>query len=267
MSLTEEQVERYSRQILLPQVGGKGQQRIRNARVLCVGAGGLGSPAAYYLVAAGIGALGLVEMDVVDISNLQRQILHFTKDIGRPKVESASEKLSALNPDVALELHRTRLTSENALEIIEKYEVVVDGCDNFPTRYLVNDACVFLKKPIVHGSVFRFEGQVTVFAAGEGPCYRCLYPLPPAPGEVPSCQEAGVLGVVPGFIGSLQAAEALKLILGVGETLVGRLVVYDALAMSFREFKLRRDPECPVCGDNPTITELIDYEEFCALAH
>lgn len=267
MPLTEEQVERYSRHILLPQVGEEGQQRIRQARVLCIGAGGLGSPAAYYLVAAGVGTLGLVDMDEVDISNLQRQILHSTRDVGKPKVESAAEKLSRLNPDVKLELHQTRLTSENAFDLVDRYDVVVDGCDNFPTRYLVNDVCVFLNKPTVHGSVFRFEGQATVFLPGKGPCYRCLYPLPPAPGEVPSCQEAGVLGAVPGFIGSLQAAEALKLVLGVGQPLVGRLLSYDALAMSFREFKLRRDPECPVCGDHPTITELIDYEEFCSVAH
>jgi len=267
MSLTQEQLERYSRHILLADVGEEGQQKIREARVVCVGAGGLGSPAAYYLAAAGVGMLGLVEMDVVEISNLQRQILHFTKDIGRPKLESAAEKLSALNPEVKLELHGARLTSENALDIIGRYDVVVDGCDNFPTRYLVNDACVFLQKPVIHGSVFRFEGQVTVIVPGKGPCYRCLYPLPPAPGEVPSCQEAGVLGVVPGFIGSLQAAEALKLILGVGELLVGRLLVYDALAMSFREYKVRRDPDCAVCGNNPTIRELTDYEQFCSLGH
>lgn len=267
MLLTQEQVERYRHQILLPGVGENGQQRLRNARALCIGAGGLGSPVAYYLAAAGVGALGLVEMDVVDVSNLQRQILHSTHDIGRPKLESARERLSALNPEVKLELHCTRLTSENALEIIGDYEVVVDGCDNFPTRYLVNDACVILRKPFVHGSVFRFEGQVTVFVPGVSPCYRCLYPFPPAPGEIPSCQEAGVLGVVPGLIGSLQAAEALKLLLGVGEPLLGRLLAYDALAMSFREFKLRRDPHCPVCGESPTITELIDYEEFCSITH
>jgi len=267
MSFTEEQIGRYDRQILLPDMGREGQERIRNGRVLCVGAGGLGSPVAYYLVAAGVGVLGLMEMDVVDISNLQRQLLHYTDDIGRPKVESAAEKLQALNPEVRLETYATRLTSENALEIIGRYDVVVDACDNFPTRYLVNDACVFLRKPLVHGSVLRFEGQVTTFVPGEGPCYRCVYPTPPAPGEIPSCQEAGVLGAVPGLVGSLQAVEALKLVAGAGESLVGRLVVYDALEMSFRDFVLRRDPDCAVCGDNPTIRELIDYEQFCSVAH
>jgi len=262
---TEEQIVRYSRHIILPEVGGKGQTKLLEGKVLLVGAGGLGSPAAYYLAAAGVGKIGLVDMDVVDLSNLQRQILHHTGDLGRPKIESAKEKLNALNPDVELVTYNERLSSENIMEIIGDYDIVVDGCDNFPTRYLVYDACVFTGKTNVHGSIFRFEGQATVFKPGEGPCYRCLYPDPPPPGMVPSCQEAGVLGVLPGLIGTVQAVETLKLILGVGESLVGRLLLYDAMTLRFREMKLRRDPDCPVCGEEPTIKELIDYEEFCSI--
>lgn len=260
---TEEQIVRYSRHIILPEVGGKGQKKLLNGKVLLIGAGGLGSPAAYYLAAAGVGKLGIVDMDVVDLSNLQRQILHHTADLGRAKTDSAREKLSALNPDVEVVTYNERVTSENVMELMKDYDVIVDGCDNFPTRYLVNDACVLSGKPNVHGSIFRFEGQATVFKPGQGPCYRCLYPDPPPPGMVPSCQEAGVLGVLPGLIGTVQAVETLKLILGIGEPLVGRLLLYDALTLSFREMKLRRDPNCPICGENPTIKELIDYEEFC----
>ncbi len=260
---TEEQIVRYSRHIILPEVGGKGQKKILEGKVLLVGAGGLGSPSAYYLAAAGVGKIGIVDMDVVDLSNLQRQILHHTGDLGRAKTDSAKEKLNALNPDVELVTYNERLSSENIMELFEDYDIIVDGCDNFPTRYLVNDACVMTGKANVHGSIFRFEGQATVFQPGNGPCYRCLYPDPPPPGMVPSCQEAGVLGVLPGLIGTVQAVETLKLILGVGETLVGRLLLYDALSLRFREMKLRRDPDCPICGENPSIKELIDYEEFC----
>lgn len=263
--LTPEQINRYSRHIMLPQVGEKGQGALLQAKVLLLGAGGLGSPAALYLAAAGVGTLGIVDFDVVDRSNLQRQILHRDADVGRPKTESARETLQALNPDVKVITHQERLSSENTVDIISDYEIIVDGSDNFPTRYLVNDACVFAGKPNVHGSIFQFEGQMTVFypKAG-GPCYRCLYPLPPPPGMAPSCAEAGVLGVLPGVVGTLQAMEAIKLILKKGEPLIGRLLLYDALSMKFRELTLRRDPSCPVCGDHPEIKELIDYEGFCA---
>jgi len=258
-------LSRYSRQLLLPEVSADGQRRIKAARVLCIGAGGLGSPAALYLTAAGIGTLGLVDADRVDVSNLQRQILYGTGDVGEPKLEKARARLQQLNPDVKIVLHEARLTSANATEIIADYDVVIDGSDNFPTRYLSNDVCVFARKPNIYGSVFRFEGQASVFAPHlGGPCYRCLFPEPPPPGAAPSCAEAGVLGVLPGIIGLIQATEALKLIVGAGETLAGRLLHFDALKMKFREFNLRRDPQCPVCGDTPTIFEPIDYEQFCA---
>ncbi|MBI2368930.1 MAG: molybdopterin-synthase adenylyltransferase MoeB [Deltaproteobacteria bacterium] len=265
MRFTEEQIRRYSRHIILPEVGGKGQERLLASRALLIGAGGLGSPAAYYLAAAGIGTLGIVDFDDVDLSNLQRQILHRTDDVGRPKVESAREALQALNPDVRVIPYKEQLTSANILELLAEHDVVVDGSDNFPTRYLVNDACVIAGKPNVYGSVFRFEGQVTVFQPGQGPCYRCLYPEPPPPGLVPSCQEAGVLGVLPGVIGLVQAIETVKVLLKIGEPLIGRLLTFDALGLRFRELKLRRDPACPLCGEAPTITQLIDYEEFCAV--
>ncbi len=261
-AFTEEQIRRYSRHIILPQVGGKGQRKLLGAKVLLIGAGGLGSPTALYLAAAGVGTIGIVDFDTVDISNLQRQILHHNHDVGRPKVVSAQESIADINPDVQVIPHPVALTSDNALEIIRQYDIVVNGCDNFPTRYLVNDACVFLNKPLVDGSIFLFEGQASVFAPGKG-CYRCLYPAPPPPGMVPSCQEAGVLGVLPGIVGCVQAIETIKLILGIGETLAGRLLLFDALSMDFRVMRLRKDPNCPVCGENPTITELIDYEEFC----
>jgi adenylyltransferase/sulfurtransferase len=263
--LTNEEVQRYSRHLIMPEVGVDGQRKLKAARVLCIGAGGLGSPAALYLAAAGVGTLGIVDFDAVDSSNLQRQIIHGTPDVGRPKLESAKTRLTALNPHVRIVGHETALTSKNALDILRDYDVVVDGTDNFPTRYLVNDACVILKKPNAYGSIFRFEGQASVFATEGGPCYRCLYPEPPPPGLVPSCAEGGVLGVLPGVIGTIQATEAIKLILGVGEPLVGRFLIYDALRMRFRELKLRRDPECPVCGDRPTVRELIDYEQFCGI--
>jgi adenylyltransferase/sulfurtransferase len=266
MELRTEELRRYSRHITLPEVGLEGQKKIRASSVLCIGAGGLGSPIAMYLAAAGIGKLGIVDFDAVDLSNLQRQILHGTDGIGRAKTASAKEALQRLNPSVEVELHETRLTSENALEIIRPYDCVVDGTDNFPTRYLTNDACVLLKKPNVYGSIFRFEGQASVFAPHlGGPCYRCLYPEPPPRGMVPSCAEGGVLGVLPGIIGVIQATEIIKLVLGLGTSLLNRLLLYDALEMKFRELKLRRDPECPLCGKNPTITELIDYEGFCGL--
>jgi adenylyltransferase/sulfurtransferase len=243
----------------------EGQQKLKAARVLCVGTGGLGSPLALYLTAAGVGTLGLVDFDVVDASNLQRQIIHSTKDIGRKKLDSAEEKLTALNPAIKIVKHDTMLTSANALDIIKDYDIVADGTDNFPTRYLVNDACVLLGKPNAYGSIFRFEGQASVFATEQGPCYRCLYPEPPPPGLVPSCAEGGVLGILPGLVGVIQATEVIKLILGKGETLAGRLLLVDALNMRFRELKLRKNPECPVCGENPTVTELIDYENFCGI--
>ncbi|MFQ5432434.1 MAG: molybdopterin-synthase adenylyltransferase MoeB [Nitrospinota bacterium] len=265
MEFSEEQIYRYARHIILPEVGGEGQKKLLSAKVLLLGAGGLGSPIALYLAAAGVGTVGIVDFDVVDKSNLQRQILHTTSDVGKLKIDSASDTLTDMNPDVKVVKHNTRLSSENAIEIIKDYEIVVDGTDNFATRYLVNDVCVLLDKVNVHGSIFRFEGQVTVFKKVVGPCYRCLYPEPPPPGMVPSCQEAGVLGILPGVVGTLQATEVVKVILGKGEPLVGKLLLYDALKTEFRRLNLRRDPNCPICGDNPTITELIDYEEFCGI--
>ncbi|MSQ28602.1 MAG: molybdopterin-synthase adenylyltransferase MoeB [Dehalococcoidia bacterium] len=259
---SEEQILRYSRHIVMPQVGGKGQRKLLNAKVLLIGAGGLGSPTAMYLAAAGVGTIGLVDADVVDLSNLQRQLLHDTNDVGKPKVDSGQERINDLNPEVNVIKHRLYLNSENAMEIISGYDIVVNGCDNFPTRYLVNDTCVFLKKPLVDGSILFFEGQATVYLPGKG-CYRCVYPAPPPPGMVPSCAEGGVLGVLPGIVGCIEAIETIKLILGLGESLSGRLLLFDALSMEFRQMKLRRDPQCPVCGDHPTVTELIDYEEFC----
>jgi adenylyltransferase/sulfurtransferase len=265
VTLSREEILRYSRHLIMPEVGMEGQLRLKRARVLCVGSGGLGAPLALYLAAAGVGRLGLVDFDRVDFTNLQRQVLYGTSDVGRPKLEAARQRLADLNPEVEIVPYETRLTSENALEILEPWDIVVDGTDNFPTRYLVNDACVLLGKPNVYGSIFRFEGQVSVFGMPEGPCYRCLYPEPPPPGLVPSCAEGGVLGVLPGIIGSLQAMEVLKLILGIGQPLVGRLLLFDALAMRFRELRLRRNPDCPVCGERPTIRQLIDYEEFCGI--
>ncbi len=264
-SLTKEEVQRYSRHLIMPEVGMDGQLKLKNAKVLCIGTGGLGAPLGVYLAAAGVGRIGLVDFDVVDNSNLQRQILFGTKDVGRPKIAAAADRLRDLNPDIQIDTFETRLTSENALELFKDYDIIVDGTDNFPTRYLVNDACVLLGKPNVYGSIFRFEGQATIFAYPGGPCYRCLYPEPPPPGLVPSCAEGGVLGVLPGIVGSIQAAEALKLILGAGDSLVGRLLLFDALAMKFRELKLRKNPECPACSEHRTITKLIDYEEFCGI--
>lgn len=264
-SLSHAEVKRYSRHLIMPEVGLDGQRRLKAASVLCIGAGGLGSPAALYLAAAGIGRLGIVDFDVVDFSNLQRQVLHGTPDVGRPKLDSARARLTALNPEITIDTYETPLTSKNALELFAGYDLVLDGTDNFPTRYLVNDACVLLGKPNAYGSIFRFEGQASVFAVKDGPCYRCLYPEPPPPGLVPSCAEGGVLGVLPGVIGTIQSTEVIKLITGIGETLVGRLMLYDALAMRFRELKLRRNPQCPVCGEQPSITELIDYEVFCGI--
>jgi adenylyltransferase/sulfurtransferase len=264
--LTTDDLSRYARHLILPEVGMEGQRKLKAARVLCVGTGGLGSPLALYLTAAGIGTLGLVDFDVVDTSNLQRQIIHSTKDIGRKKLDSAAEKLTALNPSIKIVKHETMLTSANALEILKDYDIVADGTDNFPTRYLINDACVLLGKPNVYGSIFRFEGQASVFATAEGPCYRCLYPDPPPPGLVPSCAEGGVLGILPGLVGVIQATEVIKLVLGKGESLIGRLLLVDALAMRFRELKLRKNPECPVCGNHPTVTQLIDYQQFCGIA-
>jgi molybdopterin/thiamine biosynthesis adenylyltransferase/rhodanese-related sulfurtransferase len=264
MDLNRDAIRRYARHIMLPEVGLEGQKKICSTSVLCIGAGGLGSPIAMYLAAAGMGRIGLVDFDTVDESNLQRQLLHGTRDIGRPKTESASDTLRELNPLTEVVQHRERITSANALDLIRPYDIVVDGTDNFPTRYLTNDACVFLKKPNIYGSIFRFEGQASVFAPHlGGPCYRCLYPEPPPPGLVPSCAEGGVLGVLPGIIGCIQATEILKLATGIGTPLLGRLLVYDALEMKFRELRLRRDPKCPLCGEEPTITELIDYEQFC----
>jgi sulfur-carrier protein adenylyltransferase/sulfurtransferase len=267
MDLSHDEVHRYSRHLLLPDVGLEGQLAIKAARVLCVGAGGLGSPVTMYLAAAGVGTLGIVDHDEVDYSNLQRQLLHMTRDVGRPKVESAAERVRALNPGVRVETHRVVLTSANALDLFSRYDLIVDGTDNFPTRYLVNDAAVLSGRPYVYGSIFQFEGQASVFAAPGGPCYRCLYPEPPPPGLVPSCAEGGVLGVLPGIVGTIQATEALKLILKAGETLVGRLLILDALRMRFREVRLRRDPECPMCGDHPSIRQLQDYDEFCGASH
>jgi molybdopterin/thiamine biosynthesis adenylyltransferase/rhodanese-related sulfurtransferase len=266
MELNNDEIRRYSRHLILPEVGLAGQKKIKGTSVLCIGAGGLGSPIAMYLAAAGIGKIGIVDFDTVDYSNLQRQILHTDADVGRPKAQSARETIHGINPHCEVVLHNTRLTSENAFDLIGPYEIVVDGTDNFPTRYLTNDACVLLNKPNVYGSIFRFEGQASVFAPHlGGPCYRCLYPEPPPPGMVPSCAEGGVLGVLPGIIGCIQAAEILKLALGKGSSLVGRLLLFNALDMKFRELKLRRDPECPVCGEHPTIKELIDYEMFCGI--
>jgi len=266
MELNNDEIRRYSRHLILPEVGLGGQKKIKGASVLCIGAGGLGSPIAMYLAAAGIGKIGIVDFDTVDYSNLQRQILHTDADVGHPKAESAKVTIHGINPHCKVVLHNTRITSENALELIRPYDIVVDGTDNFPTRYLTNDACVLLKKPNVYGSIFRFEGQASVFAPHlGGPCYRCLYPEPPPPGMVPSCAEGGVLGVLPGIIGCIQATEILKLAIGKGSSLVGRLLLFNALDMKFRELKLRRDPECPVCGEHPTIKELIDYEMFCGI--
>jgi len=264
---TPEQLIRYSRHFLLPEVGEDGQAKLLQARVLMVGAGGLGSPSAYYLAAAGVGTIGVIDNDVVDISNLQRQILHANDRVGMPKVESAKKTLEGLNPDVKVVPYQAKLTSENIMEILKDYDLVVDGCDNFPTRYLVNDACVLSGKPNVHGSIFQFEGQATVFYPGKGPCYRCLYPEPPPAEMAPSCAEAGVLGVLPGLIGTIEALEAIKIILGKGDSLIGRLLCFNTLTMEINDLKLRRDPNCPMCGDNPTIHELIDYEEFCSLRH
>lgn len=266
-TLTDDQRIRYSRHTIMPEVGEEGQFKLLEAKVLLVGAGGLGSPAAIYLAAAGVGTIGIIDFDVVDVSNLQRQILHRIEDVDRPKVESASDAIGRLNPDVKVVPHRVQLTSENALDIISQYDIVVNGSDNFPTRYLVNDACVLLNKKLVDGSIFRFEGQVTVYDPQTGPCYRCLYPDPPPPGEVPSCAEGGVLGVLPGIIGSLQAVEVIKLVLGIGEPLVGRLLLYDALSAEFRELKVRRNPDWPLGQPHPTITGLIDYQEFCGIPH
>src|SRR5689334_18867480 len=266
-TLSKDEILRYSRHLIMPEVGMEGQLKLKQAKVLLVGAGGLGAPLGLYLAAAGVGRIGMVDFDVVDFTNLQRQVIHGTKDVGRKKLDSAFESMSDINPYVQLDRHETALSSENAFQIFKDYDYVVDGTDNFPTRYLVNDACVLLKKPNVYGSIFRFEGQATVFAYEGGPCYRCLYPEPPPPGLVPSCAEGGVLGILPGTIGLIQATEAVKLILGVGESLVGRLLLYDALAMRFRELKLRRNPECPVCGDHPSVHELIDYHQFCGVSN
>ena len=265
--LSNEERVRYSRHLTMPEVGIDGQRLLKAAHVLCIGAGGLGSPAALYLAAAGVGTIGIVDFDDVDLSNLQRQILHGTKDIGRSKLESARDRLRDANPNIEVELHECRFSSENASELVARYDLVVDGSDNFPTRYLSNDVCVFARRPNIYGSIFRFDGQSTVFAPHlGGPCYRCLFPEPPAPGTIPNCAEAGVLGVLPGIIGMVQAIETIKLILGVGEPLIGRLLHFEALKMKFRELKLRRDPQCPVCGDAPTITAPIDYEQFCGIA-
>ena len=263
--LSNEEIARYSRHLIMPEVALDGQKKLKSSRVLTIGAGGLGSPLALYLAAAGVGTLGIVDFDIVDESNLQRQIIHGTSDLGRPKMESARDRIQDINPNVSVEAFEEALSSENALEIFEDFDVIVDGTDNFPTRYLVNDASVLSGKPNVYGSIFRFEGQASVFYAKEGPCYRCLYPEPPPPGLVPSCAEGGVLGILPGAIGTIQATETVKLILGIGEPLIGRLLLYDALGMRFREMKLRKNPNCPVCGENPTVTELIDYQEFCGI--
>jgi molybdopterin/thiamine biosynthesis adenylyltransferase/rhodanese-related sulfurtransferase len=263
--LSRDEVLRYSRHLIMPEVGMDGQLKLKQARVLMIGAGGLGAPLGLYLAAAGVGHLGIVDFDVVDFTNLQRQVTFSTTDVGRPKIEAAKERLAAMNPMIEITTHETRLTSANALDLFKDYDIVVDGTDNFPTRYLVNDACVLLGKRNVYGSIFRFEGQVSIFGAPDGPCYRCLYPEPPPPGLVPSCAEGGVLGVLPGIVGSLQAIETIKLILGAGDSLVGRLLLFDALGMKFRELKLKKNPDCPLCGAHPTITKLIDYEEFCGI--
>jgi molybdopterin/thiamine biosynthesis adenylyltransferase/rhodanese-related sulfurtransferase len=264
-SLTNEEILRYSRHLIMPEVGMEGQLKLKNSKVLLIGTGGLGAPLGLYLAAAGVGRLGLVDFDVVDFTNLQRQVAFGTDDVGKPKAEAARARLSNLNPDITVEKFETKLTSDNALDLFRDFDVIVDGTDNFPTRYLVNDACILLGKPNVYGSIFRFEGQATVFGMPDGPCYRCLYPEPPPPGLVPSCAEGGVLGVLPGIVGSIQAMETIKLILGRGDSLVGRLLLFDALAMKFRELKLRKNPSCPVCGEHPTITKLIDYYEFCGV--
>jgi adenylyltransferase/sulfurtransferase len=263
--LTNDEILRYSRHLIMPEVGMEGQQKLKAAKVLCIGAGGLGSPLALYLTAAGVGTLGIVDFDVVDYTNLQRQIIHTTADVGRKKLDSAADKLKAINPFVNLRTFDTKLTSANALDLFREFDIVADGTDNFPTRYLVNDACVLTGKPNVYGSIFRFEGQASVFATEDGPCYRCLYPEPPPPGLVPSCAEGGVLGILPGLVGVIQATETIKLILGQGDSLAGRLLLVDALGMKFRELKLRKNPDCPVCGKNPTVTSLIDYNEFCGI--
>ena len=265
IELSNEEIKRYSRHLIMPEVGMAGQKKLKAASVLLIGAGGLGSPLAMYLAAAGIGRIGLVDYDVVSYSNLQRQVIHGTSDVGRPKLESAKDRIKEINPFVQVDTYEVPLTSENALDILAPYDVIIDGTDNFPTRYLTNDACVLLGKPNVYGSIFRFEGQASVFYAEEGPCYRCLFPEPPPPGLVPSCAEGGVLGVLPGTIGAIQTTEAIKLILGTGTSLIGRLLLYDALGMEFDEVRLRKNPNCPICGENPTVTELIDYEEFCGM--
>ncbi|HYS25627.1 MAG TPA: molybdopterin-synthase adenylyltransferase MoeB [Vicinamibacterales bacterium] len=265
MDLNAEEIKRYSRHLIMPEVGVDGQKKLKAGSVLCIGAGGLGSPAAMYLAAAGVGRIGIVDFDVVDFSNLQRQLLHGTSSVGRSKLDSAKDRLVDLNPLIEIETYETTVSSDNALDLFKPYDVILDGTDNFPTRYLVNDACVLAGKPNAYGSIFRFEGQASVFATKEGPCYRCLYPEPPPPGLVPSCAEGGVLGVLPGIIGVIQATEAIKLILGVGDPLIGRFLIYDALKMRFRELKLRKDADCPVCGTHPTVTKLIDYEQFCGI--
>lgn len=264
-TLSNDEILRYSRHLIMPEVGMEGQLKLKQAKVLCIGAGGLGSPLALYLAAAGVGTLGIVDFDVVDFTNLQRQIIHATDDVGRKKLDSAAESIAAMNPNVNVRKFDTRLSSANALQLFREFDIVADGTDNFPTRYLVNDACVLTGKPNVYGSIFRFEGQASVFATKEGPCYRCLYPEPPPPGLVPSCAEGGVLGILPGLVGVMQATETIKLILGSGEPLIGRLLLIDALAMRFRELKLRKNPDCPVCGTHPTVTELIDYNQFCGI--
>jgi sulfur-carrier protein adenylyltransferase/sulfurtransferase len=265
VTLNNDEILRYSRHLIMPEVGMEGQQKLKAARVLCIGAGGLGSPLALYLAAAGVGTLGIVDFDVVDYTNLQRQIIHTTADVGRKKLDSAADKLKAINPFLNLRTFDTKLSREKALALFNEFDIIADGTDNFPTRYLVNDACVLTGKPNVYGSIFRFEGQASVFATEEGPCYRCLYPEPPPPGLVPSCAEGGVLGILPGLVGVMQATEVIKLILGKGEPLIGRLLLIDALGMKFRELKLRKNPDCPVCGKNPTVTQLIDYNEFCGI--
>ncbi len=265
MTLTQDEILRYSRHLIMPEVGVEGQEKLKAAKVLMIGTGGLGSPAALYLASAGVGTLGLVDFDVVDFSNLQRQIIHSNDSVGKPKVDSAKERLNGINPNVKIVTYNERLTKENALKILKDYDMVLDGTDNFQTRYLVNDACVFTGKPFVYGSIFRFDGQATVFYPGKGPCYRCLFAEPPPPGMIPSCSEGGVLGILPGVIGVIQATEVVKLIIGKGEPLIGRLMLYDALKMTFREVKFRKNPKCPVCGENPTIKELIDYDAFCGL--
>ncbi len=263
MDFSEEQIKRYARHIILPEVGGEGQEKLLSAKVLLIGAGGLGAPCGYYLGAAGIGTLGIVDYDTVDLSNLQRQIWHGTSDVGRYKVDSAKDSIERINPDVKVVTYKEGINAANIKDIIKEYDVVIDATDNFPTRYLINDACHFMKKPLVYGSIFRFDGQATVFLPETGPCYRCLFPTPPPAGLVPSCQEAGVLGVLPGVIGAIQANEAIKIILGIGQTLNGRLLIYDALDMKFSEMKLRQDKTCPLCGENPTVFELIEYDELC----